>query len=406
MFKYIFSLSPSITSILVGIFLQKMSTFMTLPFIAIFLANNTNLSPTKIGIIIGTAPLAGICSSFIGGYLSDKLGRKNILLLTVFTSTLILFSFFLATQIANMEIKIFTFTILCVFSGISSGVYEPVATAFLSDLAPPSLKGVIFQLRYFSLNFGAAIGPMIGLLLNSNGVGISFLYAGFLYIIYFSVFFILMKKNIHSVPTFSGKRHSFKESCSIIVHDKKMLYLILSCILIIFCYNQITTTFPQIMNQEVKNGIEYYSYFLTTNGILVILLQGSLYRVTRKIGLLKSLILGSALLAVGFLSLTINLNSIFILILSVILITSGEILVFPISNELIDTFAPPHMRGAYFGAASFKNLGSVLGPIWGGFLLTHLGSSFLFVSIAIISLIAPFICIAGQKEKGLSKLRV
>ncbi len=406
MFKYLFSLSPAIFSILIGIFLQKMAIFMTLPFIPIFLGNNTNLNPTEIGFIVGVSPLAGICASFIGGYLSDKLGRKNILLLTIILSTCVLFSYFLITHIENMQLKILSFTLLSVLSGVSAGVFEPVATAFLSDLATPELKGVIFQLRYFSLNLGASIGPMLGLLLNTNGTSSSFLYAGLLYLIYFLVFFILMQKNYSQNLLTNDKRVSFKQSCSIISHDRKMLFLILTCIIIIFCYNQITITFSQIMHNEVKNGVEKYSFFLTANGILVLLIQGPLYKITRKIGLNKSLCLGSLLLTFGFLVLTFDLNSLYILILSILLITSGEVLVFPISNELIDTFAPSHMRGAYFGAAAFKNFGLVFGPIGGGFIFFNFGSHYLFIILAIISFIAPFVFFYGQREKVLEKIKI
>ena len=89
---------------------------MTLPFIPIFLGNNTNLNPTEIGFIVGVSPLADICASFIGGYLSDKLGRKNILLVTIIVSTFVLISYFLITHIKNMQVKILSFTLLSILS--------------------------------------------------------------------------------------------------------------------------------------------------------------------------------------------------------------------------------------------------------------------------------------------------
>ena len=79
--------------------------------------------------------------------------------------------------------------------------------------------------------------------------------------------------------------------------------------------------------------------------------------------------------------------------------TLGEILAFPAGNLLIDEIAPEGMRGTYFGAQSFQNIGSFLGPLIGGVLLVHLGGTPLFAVLALISLSGIWFYLAGDRHK-------
>ena len=53
-------------------------------------------------------------------------------------------------------------------------------------------------------------------------------------------------------------------------------------------------------------------------------------------------------------------------------------------NVHIDRLAPAHLRGAYFGAASFYSLGFALAPLIGGFVLDQFGGFWLFMMASLL----------------------
>src|SRR4051794_21921300 len=83
--------------LLIGTILSRGSATMTLPFLAIYLSRNMDLSPVFIGITIGMSPLMGTIGGFIGGHLSDRYGRKRVMLIALFAIAFVYFGFTGAT---------------------------------------------------------------------------------------------------------------------------------------------------------------------------------------------------------------------------------------------------------------------------------------------------------------------
>lgn len=81
---------PLALNIIVGTFFARMATSMSISFLAIYLTTEKSISPQTTGIIIGTSSLAAVFTSFFGGSLSDRYGRKNIMLISM-TAWIIVF---------------------------------------------------------------------------------------------------------------------------------------------------------------------------------------------------------------------------------------------------------------------------------------------------------------------------
>ena len=64
--------------------MARAASSMSLPFLAIYLAKHSTMSPGLIGIVIGMGALAGTFGGFIGGTLSDRFGRRVIMLAALF----------------------------------------------------------------------------------------------------------------------------------------------------------------------------------------------------------------------------------------------------------------------------------------------------------------------------------
>jgi MFS family permease len=87
-------------------------------------------------------------------------------------------------------------------------------------------------------------------------------------------------------------------------------------------------------------------------------------------------------------------------VLGVLLISVGEIGVFPAENVVVDELAGPHLRGTYFGAFQLRILGMALGPVVGGALLEHAGGSAMFGVMAAAVLAGALIYVYATQATG------
>lgn len=123
---------------------------------------DSGLSASDIGLLIALGTLPGSFSAFIAGWLSDKIGRKPILILGLFlySSCFLLFYFFKG---------FWFFAVARVIEGVSYYVIPPVATAIISDLFPPERRGQAMGLYQSAGSVGRVVGPLIaGALLASS----------------------------------------------------------------------------------------------------------------------------------------------------------------------------------------------------------------------------------------------
>lgn len=141
--------------------------------------------------------------------------------------------------------------------------------------------------------------------------------------------------------------------------------------------------------------------------VTVILLQVFITRWAEKRALLGCLALGSLLFSLGLTCFAWGGHWI-IFVLGMFILTLGEILAFPSGSLFIDRLAPEPLRGTYFGANSFCNIGPFIGPALGGWLLGSRGGTVAFSLIALLTACGILFYWMGyrtwlQRKEGLEK---
>jgi DHA1 family multidrug resistance protein-like MFS transporter len=173
------------------------------PLITLFLDDIYLLEPDLIAIIIGIVGLLALSGNPLGGYLSDKVGRKSVTwvsgLLRGITYLFIGFNWGLLAVVIIFATQRFLWSI-----------FQPSFRAMQSDFVPEEVRGKEFGTVQSLFNLGSTIGPIIGgaiydafLLVEFNigdiiyyGVGFSFACAGIISVIssFFLLIFIKPKK--------------------------------------------------------------------------------------------------------------------------------------------------------------------------------------------------------------------
>ncbi|MEY2194555.1 MDR family MFS transporter [Neobacillus sp. BF23-41] len=387
--NYIGQFHPIVWVLLLGTVLSRGSAFMTLPFLSIYLSRHMDLSPIVIGLTVGMSPLMATAGGFIGGHLSDRFGRKPIMLTALFALAFVYYGFTLASGQG-------WFILLNALNGLCTSFFEPTSQALMADLTSKEKRMKVYSLRYTAMNIGASVGPLIGAYLASTAAKLSFAITGTTYLIYAIVLVYFMKKLVIQTDRISKKVVSLGDAFWIIKTDKALRYLIIGIILVNIGYVQIDSNLPQILEGTVENGIVIFSSLITINALMVVFLQMPISYVAEKFRLMQVMVIGAIFMAAGLIAFSF-VSGWVTAILAIVLLTLGEILIFPSNSMMIDQLAPEHLRGTYFGAAQFRKIGNFLGPIIGGYLLSKYHGQIMFWLIALTTLGSIVFFTAGNK---------
>lgn len=114
-----------------------------------------------------------------------------------------------------------------------------------------------------------------------------------------------------------------------------------------------------------------YGFIMTTNAMMVVLLQYGVSRITKRYPDLPMLAMGALFYALGAGSVALG-HSFSAFLASMVLLTVGEMTIVPTGTTLTANLAPAEMRGRYMGFLGLTwGLAGIIGPIFGGYLNDH-----------------------------------
>lgn len=128
-----------------------------------FYTRGLSLDGTTIGALLGLQTLAFAIGAFAGGRLGDRLGRRRVLVGSLFVYTVGVAALAAATSTATLAVGL-------ALSGLAIGADLPVSLALISEEAPAQLKGTLVALTQVLWVAGIAVAGILGVLLSDLGV--------------------------------------------------------------------------------------------------------------------------------------------------------------------------------------------------------------------------------------------
>ncbi|MBD3858751.1 MFS transporter [Bacillus sp. 28A-2] len=397
------TLHPLSWTIIIGTIFGRMATSMSIPFLAVYLTQVKGASASSAGLIIAVSSLIGIVASFYGGYISDRIGRKKVMLLSIFGWTLVFVGFAFADAI-------WLFFIMNALNGLCRALFEPTSKALLSDVTPSSIRLFVFNLRYTAINIGVIFGPLLGLYLGSSKTTFPFLVAAFIYFLYGLTLAWQFHKHPVATPE-NIKQISVKKALSIIQKDTVFSIILIGVTLCSFGYSHLSSTLPQYLSASpvIEDGPKLFGYLLSLNAVVVIIFQYPLIMIARRYSTILSLTTGNILLAGSLFAIAFS-QSLGMLAFIIVVFTIGEVLLFAMMDLFVDNIAKPEVKGSYFGAMGFSQLGSVVGPFVGGLCIDFFGAAHPLSIFSVLSMITiagvPFLLIGYYRLKKRSAAAV
>jgi predicted MFS family arabinose efflux permease len=315
---------------------------MVLPFLSKYLKEDLNFTYGEVGWIMVAFGLGSMLGSWIGGKLSDKIGFYKIMIFSLFTSGIL---FILLQYITTFWALCFAMFIIMAISDM----FRPAMFVSLSVYAKPENRVRALSLVRLAVNLGFTAGPALGGLI-IIGMG----YSGLFWIdgstciiaILIFAFSIQEKKKVPAVLDNTAVAAASKS----IFKDKAFWLLLFISFVTFMVFLQIFSTLP--LYHREKFGLSEFQtgILLSINGLLVFLLEMPIVsRIERKkINKIQSIAIGSLFITLGYYILLLDSWAV-ILVISIILLTFGEIFSFPFVNAVALSRAPKGQEGQYMG---------------------------------------------------------
>ncbi len=313
------------------------------------------------GLLFSVFSLFQFIATPVIGRLSDKYGRKPLLLISLGGTVLS----FLTMAWAPSALFLF---IARAIDGITAGNI-PVALAVISDTTEPKERAKGFGIIGAAFGFGFVFGPMISALTLGLGSSIPFLVAaGIAAVAVFLTLILLPETNIHRGLPHKEKLFDFVHMARALMDENVGMTLLVSLLysfgfsLFIFAYQPLSVEVLHLSATQI-------SINFTLFGLVGLIAQGLIIpAVVKRFGerpMLRNALLASIFTFVGF-YLTRSLP---MLIVVSVMHALANGFVNPLVQTLLSREVDEHSQGSIQGLnASYMSIGMILGPIVGGFL--------------------------------------
>jgi len=362
-----------------GTVLTSVTGFMLRPFLVLYLYEKLGGSILLPMLVIGMQPLTGMLISLWGGGISDRYGRKPVMLAALLIQTFSMAGFVFAESVWH-------FAVLTTLNGLGQAMFFPAANAQVADVVPEENRAEVFALLHTALNVGAAAGPLLGLLLFTQNPQLVFALSALAFLIYLA---ILLWKVPETLPVKADQQAPGAAVPKLRMREHATLFgMTLLAVPISLLYAQMESVFPLHLKDHFADYQTVFATLMTINGTAVILLQMWLARRTEHLPTHKVILAAYMLLvAVSF---GYGFAPFFaLLVLVEVVFTIGEMLIGPHMQKAISQIAPPEMRGRYFSIYGLNwQLSRAVGPLLGGMAFAQWGGAGTFTVIALLLMVA------------------
>lgn len=356
-----------------GMLISTAGSSMVWPFLTIYLREKLDLPLTTIALILTVNSTASLTTMFAAGPIADRFGRKGVMVTSLFISSVIYFLMIWAGSLS-------AWALLMALQGAAGPMFRVGSNAMVADMVGTEKRANAYALLRMVNNVGVAIGPSVGGFLAAISYSIVFgiaTAASLTFALFLSIF---IRETLVNQPTpedsqnesgFAGygqvlRDHGFLAFCGVYA-VAGMGYVMVMVLLPVYAKEN----FNIIENQ--------YGFIMATNAVIVVIFQ---YLVTNLTKRYRELLVMSAgaffyILALGMIYLAQNFPT---FILSMVILTIGEMIIIPTSTTYTANLAPLDMRARYmsiYGLTFGIALG--IGPVLGGYLYDHIAPGAIWI---------------------------
>jgi MFS family permease len=347
-------------------FIDRLGGTLIFPFFALYITQKFNVGMTEAGALLGLFSVSGLVGSTIGGALTDRFGRRSMVLFGLITSAF--------TSIALGLVNDLTlFYPVAVVVGMLSNIAGPAHQAMVADMLPEGKRAQGFGILRVTANLAWIFGPTIGGFVAAQSYLLLFILDAISSTITALIVFRFIPETKPALAegeeaetltqTFTGYRK--------VAADRPFIGFLVTSIVMLIVYQQLYNTLSVYLRDVHGIPTQGYGMMMSINALTVVVLQFWVTRRTSAYPPLLMMALGTGFYLVGF-TMYGFVSGYILFTLAMVIITFGEMIVVPVGQALAARFAPEAMRGRYMAFFSLSwTFPATIGPLAAGLIMDN-----------------------------------
>ncbi|AKP64625.1 major facilitator superfamily permease [Levilactobacillus koreensis JCM 16448] len=363
----------SLAGILSATLLLNAAAACMWPLTTVYMHNQLHQTLALAGVALLGMSLCMILGNWLGGLLFDKWSPFMSGVVGTLCSfiPMLLLIFFHGWPI---------FGIMLLFIGLGDGIVMTVVNSFAANVTQISSRRV-FNWLYIGMNLGVVMGTLMVGYLMDHGVQLVFIAASICYAALLIIFIADFRMDI-----VQETKHREKGPAK-----PAQLNLIWLIALLVFCMYLSYSLWESVISVHMTNlgiSFEHYSLLWTLNGLLIVFGQPLANRIGTYFKMSSQIAVGSLIFILSFL-LLVFAKSYAMFVITMIILTVGEMTGFPGIPAWIDSLAGDNDKGKFQGIYNMAiSFGRAVGPLYGGLIIEYGNYQSLFWSVTAFMLLA------------------
>lgn len=332
------------------------SGMMVITFLSLYLTQELQWSKSEAGIVLSCFGGGSLAGSFLGGWLSDKIGNFKVMF----------YSLIVGGAMVMLLGVITNFYLLCIAVFAVVTVVDAVRPALFAEVGDRSNESNLtrgISLVRMAVNLGIAIGPAVGgLIAHTYGYFWLFIIDGSTCIL--AGFFLFF--SLKSGPT-NVKKIVAQEPSHSPYKDGQFLIFCFFNLLILTSFFQILFSVPVYMKEVFSATEAQVGWFFTANGLIIFLCEMPIiYFIEKTKATFKPLMIGAVMIGVSYICLFVFHDPLMAIGSFLFFSSFGEIINFPYISTIAIKRADELSRGNYMGATTVLfSLAFLIAPLVG-----------------------------------------
>ncbi|KUP06327.1 multidrug MFS transporter [Bacillus coahuilensis m2-6] len=363
----------SLWLLVIGMMVNVTGASFLWPLNTIYIHDHLGQTLSMAGIVLMLNAGASVIGNLIGGSLFDRIGGYRSILLGIGITLIALIGM-------NFWHGWPHYIIFLTIVGFGSGIVFPSMYAMAGSVWKEGGRRA-FNAIYVAQNVGVALGAALGGLVAS----FSFEWIFLANLSMYGVFLFIAVIGYRNIEISSTQTASVLDSTSTGIVKERLTALLILCGAYLLCwvgYVQWQTTIATY-TQELSISLSQYSLLWTVNGALIVLGQPFIKPLVKRFenNLKNKSLLELVFFIVSYI-ITAQATVFTAFVAAMVILTVGEMLVWPAVPTIANQLAPKGREGFYQGIVnSTATGGRMIGPLLGGILVDLYGMSVLFYAL-------------------------
>ncbi len=351
-------------------------------FMTIYLTSELGFTKIQAGLTVSCYGLGSLAGAKLGGWLTDNIGYFKTMFWSLFLSGILFFVLMLMNEFYSFCSMVFLVSMI-------GDSFRPASMASVSSYSAPENRNRSLSLIRMAINLGFSLGTgAAGFLVAGFGFEWLFIIDGGTCILaaIFLKIFLTEKPDQGNAATDVQATGSSDSPYK----DRLFLLFVVLMFIMAVAFMQLFSTIPYYLKESFSFTEDQIGWLFMLNGLIIVVLEMPIvYWIQEKFNTLNAIVIGIALLSIGFFVFNFGGSFMLITILSFIALSIGEVISFPFTNAFALSRSVEGKRGEYMGAYSLAFSGAhILSPTLGFWVAEHFSFLTLWNLMGILCLVS------------------